>query len=230
MPANASFNQDTRQNLLEAAEKLFVERGIHGTSLRAITKEAAANLASVNYHFGSKEGLIKAVFERRFGPLNEERAELLAQARADGQRLRVEDVVRAFIAPTLQYVHDQNLHRFACLTARSLFLPPEDPVLTPLLAAFRETRQRFLDALHEAMPDLSEEEVGWRFHYMVGSMAHVAALGPMIEKLSGGICSVSDPEKVTASLVGFITAGMKGTPVPSTPIGPSRDSSPETMQ
>ena len=61
---------DTRERLLDAAKYLFAQRGVDATSLRHITAEAAANLASVNYHFGSKEALFRAVFVRRIGPVN----------------------------------------------------------------------------------------------------------------------------------------------------------------
>jgi AcrR family transcriptional regulator len=52
---------DTKKNILDAAEKLFSSNGFSSTSLRVLTKEAGVNLAAVNYHFGSKEELIKAV-------------------------------------------------------------------------------------------------------------------------------------------------------------------------
>src|SRR4028119_1065047 len=68
---------DTREALLDAAEKLFSEHGIQASSLRAITQQAVANLAAVDYHFGSKEGLVRAVFSRRLKPLDEERTRLL---------------------------------------------------------------------------------------------------------------------------------------------------------
>ena len=55
---------DTRERLLDAAEHLFAHHGIGSTSLRSITAEAETNLASVHYHFGSKEALIEAVFAR----------------------------------------------------------------------------------------------------------------------------------------------------------------------
>ena len=67
----------TKDRLLDAAEELFSSRGIDATSLRAITSAAEVNLASVNYHFGSKDGLVKTVFIRRLEPLNNERLELL---------------------------------------------------------------------------------------------------------------------------------------------------------
>ena len=62
---------DTKTRILDAAEKLFAERGFSETSLRLITSKAEVNLASVNYHFGSKKELIRAVLARyldRFMP------------------------------------------------------------------------------------------------------------------------------------------------------------------
>ena len=59
------MNQETKTRILDAAERLFAQDGIKATSLRAITEAAAANLAAVNYHFGSKEALVHAVYGRR---------------------------------------------------------------------------------------------------------------------------------------------------------------------
>ena len=64
---------DTRTRILDAAESLFVSHGLDATTLRMITAEAQANLAAVNYHFGSKEALVEAVFRRRLTWLNEQR-------------------------------------------------------------------------------------------------------------------------------------------------------------
>ncbi|MGO9935298.1 MAG: TetR/AcrR family transcriptional regulator, partial [Steroidobacteraceae bacterium] len=69
----------TKDKLMDAAEKLFARRGFHGASLRDITAAAGVDLALVNYHFGSKYGLLGAVMERRGGILNEERLQRLAQ-------------------------------------------------------------------------------------------------------------------------------------------------------
>jgi AcrR family transcriptional regulator len=89
--------QDTRERILDAAEREFAENGLQATSLRTITAAAEANLASVNYHFGSKDGLVKAVFARRLEPLNEARLALLAdcESSAGGEPPRLERVVEA---------------------------------------------------------------------------------------------------------------------------------------
>ena len=67
----------TQKKILDAAEALFAQEGFHSTSLRMLTKKAGVNLAAVNYHFGSKEELIRAVIERRLLPLNRLRFEKL---------------------------------------------------------------------------------------------------------------------------------------------------------
>ena len=74
---------DTKERLLDAAESLFADHGFAATSLRMITSAAGVNLASVNYHYGSKEALIQAVLERRLGPLNRDRLRRLDAIEAE---------------------------------------------------------------------------------------------------------------------------------------------------
>ncbi len=69
---------DTRRRLLAAAESLFVEYGYEAMSLRQITAKAHANLAAVNYHFGSKEALMHELLSQRLDRLNLERLNLLS--------------------------------------------------------------------------------------------------------------------------------------------------------
>ncbi len=73
---------DTKQRILDTAERLFADRGFAGTSLRAITREADVNQAAVHYHYGSKDELLKAVLNRLIVPMNEERLRLLDEATA----------------------------------------------------------------------------------------------------------------------------------------------------
>ena len=70
-------NSDTRERILDVAERLFMETGYEATSMRAITGVAEVNLAAVNYHFGSKEALLREVFRRRLTWLNHARLQAL---------------------------------------------------------------------------------------------------------------------------------------------------------
>ena len=63
----------TLEKIVRAAESLFEHQSFEATTLRQITAAAGVNLAAVNYHFGSKEALIREIFKRRLTQLNEER-------------------------------------------------------------------------------------------------------------------------------------------------------------
>lgn len=67
--ASSATPDDTRSALLVAARRLFAQRGFDGASIRAITREAGANLGAVTYHFGSKRALYAAVLEEGLRPL-----------------------------------------------------------------------------------------------------------------------------------------------------------------
>src|SRR5215469_13108585 len=94
---------DTKARILDAAEKLFGQKGFEATSLRDITAEAQVNLAAVNYHFQSKESLIDAVIARRIEPVNRHRLEMLDAA---GPNPTLEQILRAFLLPVLELKTD----------------------------------------------------------------------------------------------------------------------------
>ena len=71
--ASIAGKRATRERILDAAGRLFAERGFDGTSLRAITTAAGVNLAAVHYHLGSKEALLAAIVARHAEPVNRER-------------------------------------------------------------------------------------------------------------------------------------------------------------
>src|ERR1700693_26580 len=89
---------DTKTRILDAAEKLFGDKGFDSTSLRDITTEADVNLASVNYPFQSKDSLIDAVIARRVEPINQKRREMLANA---GASPTVKQILTAFLSPLI---------------------------------------------------------------------------------------------------------------------------------
>jgi AcrR family transcriptional regulator len=85
--------EGTALALLHAARRLFALHGFDGTSVRAITAEAGANLGAITYHFGSKGALYEEVLGSAIGPSQERIA--AAAARPGSALQRVEAIVRA---------------------------------------------------------------------------------------------------------------------------------------
>lgn len=202
---------DTREALLDASEKLFSEHGIQASSLRMITQQAGANLAAVHYHFGSKEGLVRAVFSRRLRPLQEERLRLLDACDLAGgtEGEGVEQVIHAFVEPLIRKMRDTSggAHEFAQLMGR-VFMEPSEEVRSMLLQELKPSADRFVDALRQLFPHLPERELLWRFHFLAGGMGHTVSCRKMVAKLSEGLCD-SDPDEMLRYLVTFMASGLR---------------------
>jgi AcrR family transcriptional regulator len=86
--------------MIEVAERLYAERGINGVSLREIGAAAGQrNTAAARYHFGTKQGLVDAVFERRMVPINARRLALLAELDTEGRGHDLPGLAEAFLLP-----------------------------------------------------------------------------------------------------------------------------------
>ncbi len=162
---------ETRTRILDVAEELFAESGFHGTSLRAVTTRASANLAAVNYHFGSKEGLLRAVLQRHIGPVNQARlARLDELEREAGSRpIELEALVRVFVEAPLR--HFLGLGRHGRVVMRFLGRSQTEPhelVQAIVAEHFTEVARRFHSALCRTLPDLPPAELAWRLRALIG--------------------------------------------------------------
>src|SRR3984957_3058267 len=99
---------ETRDKILDTAERLFGEYGYAATSLRQIIAEAGVNLAAIHYHFGSKEDLLDRVIFRKASPVNEERLATLDRLEAAAQAgpVPLEEILRAFLGPPFRRMDD----------------------------------------------------------------------------------------------------------------------------
>lgn len=204
---------DTKQRLLDAAENLFAAEGFHSTSLRAVTGKAAANLAAVKYHFGSKEALLEAVLKRRLIPLNRTRQERLEglrkSAHQSGVRLSTEAVLRAFIEPTLAFRDSgPGAEAFLQLVGRAI-AEPDDTIRSLFMRLMKPLFSLIYDILGEALPELSDTERFWRLHFTVGALSHAMCLVGRFQILPAGVNSRPDADALTTMLLSFLVAGME---------------------
>lgn len=204
---------DTKQRLLDAAERLFAADGFHNTSLRTVTAEAQANLAAVKYHFGSKDALLEAVLQRRLVPLNRMRRECLEAvrdaARRSGRSAAPREVLRAFVAPTLAFRESgPGGEAFIRLVGRAI-ADPDDTMRNLFIRAMKPLFLLIYDILGEALPALSASERFWRLHFVLGALSHTMCLAGRFEVVPPGVAAHPDADALTAMLLRFLTAGME---------------------
>jgi AcrR family transcriptional regulator len=205
---------DTRSRILDAAEELLVQHGLDGTTLRMITAEAKANLAAVNYHFGSKEALIEAVFRRRLTWLNEQRIATLDafEREARGAPLKPRQIVEAFFGVAIRMAADKSSggQTFMRLLGRT-YTEPTDFIRTFLAEEYAEVIARFKAAFFKALPDVPQEEFLWRFHFMMGALSYAVSGTDALRML--GPIDDSDPEALYLRLMSFLIGGLRA-PLP----------------
>ncbi len=210
---------ETKTRILDAAELLFAQHGLSETSLRAITDAASVNLAAVNYHFGSKEALIHAVFARRLKPVNERRLAMLDEALATKSgKARLRGILRAFALPLLETAflppQESSQVQLGALMIR-LYTEPAQVVERSFNEQMASTAQRFVGALHQAVPHLKNDTLYWRMNFCVGSLVHTMQASTILKMVSKGTISNPTAAQALEQMLPFLEAGLTAGSQPS---------------
>jgi len=208
---------ETVDRILDAAEILFAEKGFSETSLRMITGQAKVNLAAVNYHFGSKNALIQAVFNRFLSPLNDLMVEGLKANKwgeKGGNTPTIEDVLRLYTRSLLKIPtrHENGVSIFMRLLGLA-YTQSQGHLRKYLEDEYSKTFWPFLSLMKQITPDLTTAERYWRTQFVIGSMAFtMSSIQPLTDILENKADSNADPEQVVDYLVPFLAAGLLATP------------------
>lgn len=168
------MTSSTIDRILDAAEVEFAAHGFVETSLRTITSKAKVNLAAVNYHFGSKKGLIQAVTDRFLGPLTKNlQTQLsayemaLTETQDDEQELQV---LLGILARSCQQVAQQNHHSLAVFARliNTAYSQSQGHLRKHLTKQYGGSFMYFMKLLRRHMPLMTHEQFFWRFHYLLG--------------------------------------------------------------
>ncbi|OYX14207.1 MAG: hypothetical protein B7Z15_04725 [Rhizobiales bacterium 32-66-8] len=200
-----------RERMLMVAERMFADEGLGAVSVRGITAAAQVNLASLHYHFGSKEGLLEAIFEARAKPIADERMRMLEDCGAGpGRPPLLEQILTAFLHPALTLGVEPRFGgpAFARLRAR-LGIESEKVSRRILSRAFDESSRAFLAALGTALPELPAHELAWRFHFLLGTMVYTMADSGRIQSLTHNALNPREGEQTLAHLIPFLAAGFR---------------------
>ncbi len=210
----AENDSATRQRMIEAATSLFAQSGVDGVSMRALTAAADVNLASVNYHFGSKEALAGTVFEALSARVNKQRIidikQAMAVAAQSGKPLRLESIVDIFVEPYLGEGKDEGGRLLAQLILKHR-LTPSDMTSRIVRKHFDPMAKQFVEAYALACPEVKKEDRYWRYAFMVSTVVLTVtdqAKGNRVSRLSGGLVDAVSREALRTALVKFIVAGL----------------------
>jgi AcrR family transcriptional regulator len=204
----------TKDRILNATETLFIARGFDGTSLRAITTDAAVNLAAVNYHFGSKEELFEIVITRRIDVLNADRLRRLDALEASGfdAVLGPEQIIATLFMPAMALSRnpEHGGEDFLRLLGRAYADP--SPFVRGLLAhRYTATNARFKNAFSRVLPELASDDLSMRLHFILDSVAASLATEDVRMYLSTLKIERSDDVGFLSYLAPFLAAGLRAT-------------------
>jgi AcrR family transcriptional regulator len=204
----------TRARLVIAAERLFAEEGEEATSVRSVTRAAMSNAAAVHYHFGGRDGLLRAVLERHLGVRHDRRLRLLDRATEQyGEQVPVVVALTAVVRPDLELIGKLRKHRV--LVARFLgraFTIPSPIVADYLDREFLVLADRVLPMLVAALPDVSVADVRLRLRLVLDALAMLYATAP--DPGQPGPLGTDDVDEQVRRLVAFAAGGI-GAPVPA---------------
>jgi AcrR family transcriptional regulator len=203
---------DTPSRLVLAAERLFAEGGEEATSLRAVTRAAMSSAAAVHYHFGGRDGLLRAVLDRHLDGRQDRRLKLLARATDQyGDQVPVPVLLTAILRPDLELLAKLRKHRVQ--VARFLgraFALRSPAVAEHLDRQFQALADRVAPLLSAAIPAVPDGELRVRLRLVLDAVAMLYATVP--DRGAPGPLGTDDVDEQVRRLVAFAAAGMAAPP------------------
>ena len=201
-----------KRKLYDAAEQLFADKGFEAVSVRDITQLAKTNVAAVNYHFGSREGLLTLVMMRYMTPVSEERLVRLeaVERKWAGKAAPLEEIIEAFVRPLATQVRKSELaeRMFYKLMGR-IFTQQGDGLPPQIEEQFRQVVDRFHRAFGKALPSLASEELVWRVHFLVGGMIHMMSHQDVLFRITSGHSGSPTMEATLSRFIRYSAAGLR---------------------
>lgn len=201
---------ETITRILDVAENLFAERGFAETSQRDVTQAAGANIAAINYHFGSKEGLYAAVLDRLFGPVLSERMEALSRLEAAQQETgmppSVEALLASWIDPLLDaFYRSDGRGRLILDLELQVSRSIERLEIADWPLPFADYRRQFRSALARSASGLAPDVAAWRAEFICSCVLPTLRSGPELHAISDARCDVSNRASFRAA---WMSAGL----------------------
>ncbi len=205
--SKAEQRAESIEQILDAAEYLFSQHGLHGVTLRDVAKRVGIHTTLVHYYFQDKQNLFEKVFARRAGTTSGRRmAALEAYEAKAGNKPTVEGALHAFLDTDLDLYYEggENWMNYAAFCAR-VSNTPEGAELMDV--HFDPVVLKLVGILKRALPDYTEEDIFWGYSFVSGALMNSLARTGRIDRLSGGACHSDDFPAVKKRIARFMAAG-----------------------
>ena len=203
----AEQRAETLEQILDAAEYLFSQHGLHGVTLRDVALRVGVHTSLLHYYFDDKRALFEAVFARRAGITSGRRMAALEHYEAEsGDHPTVEGALHAFLDTDLDlYVEGgEPWMNYAAFGAR-VSNTPEGAALMD--EHFDPVVLKLVSILKKALPDTPDADIFWGYHFVTGALMNTLARTGRIDRLSGGLCKSGDFAAVKLRMARFMAAG-----------------------
>ncbi len=211
MLAEIKHRKTTQERIIDAAEEMFAERGFVETSLRLITSRANVNLASVNYHFGSKKSLIQAVFDRYLSIFFKELEIELNKYEQQSHQTAVVDVLKQMVNPliSLDNLRENGTSVFMHLIGRA-YSETQGHIRRFTTQKYGTILDRFYQLIHVALPNHSPHEVFLRLHFTMGAVIFTFAGNKALSEISlADFNQQLDVQEIAQRLIPYLAAGLE---------------------
>jgi AcrR family transcriptional regulator len=198
----------TSLSILDAAERLFAERGYDGASVRDIASAAGAQIASISFHHVSKETLFERVVERRASELSQLRLDALSVLNKSNEPLTLEALLSAFLRPYLEKAGAGDPQWIAY--ARLVAMVSADTRWHAISErCFDPTAGRFIGEIAKLFPKADKTAIAVAFVFSVSAMLSLSTSTWRIEALSATTGNQPAMDRLAGQLVRFCEAGMR---------------------
>ncbi|MCW2989301.1 MAG: TetR/AcrR family transcriptional regulator [Solirubrobacterales bacterium] len=193
--------------ILDKAEAMFAERG-YNVPLVEVGEYAGVDTALMRYYFGDKEELFRAVFARRGEAINELRLKALRDYRQSGEPMTLEGVIDAFIRSPFEKMHeDEGWRNYMAIVS---YVNSSRGFLHKLMSqTFDHVSHELIADMRRLLPDASEDDIYWGYHFLTGSFTFSLGETGRIDKLSDGRVSSRDVLEIANRLPIVIAAGIR---------------------
>lgn len=201
---------DTATRIVLAAEALFAEQGFIETTMRQITARADVNLAAVNYHYGSKNGLIEAVAQRFLEPLCDQLDQRLADRSIQENQFPSVEELLEILMRALLVVKEVNPHALS-LFMRLLdlaYAPGQEGLRAFLIQGYGSRVQPLIELVRRNAAPVEEDEFFWRLHFLLGAMIFTLSNYATLSAFSAPEFEV-DVERTLHRMIPVISAGFQ---------------------